>query len=217
MGADMIIANIAVPANRTEPPDYAAGRAAIEQLTTIDEHWDIEGMFFEEDPDRDLDAEAPSLDEVRCIGLRIIDDLTAALASRDTYVDEVAGYRLYMSGGLSWGDMPSDAAQAIDRAYCLPPQILQVMGFVVDSRKPLSRTNGNTGAVTDNDVVDALALGLGTRPEWKGGDELEWIANVIGLVRTHPGGQVPADYVAQFTAETGFDPRQDNFLQQFID
>ena len=54
---------------------------------------------------------------------------------------------------------------------------------------------------TDTNIVNAIALLLGTQREWNRGDCLEDIANLIGLVRQHPGDQDPAGYAAQFLAE----------------
>ena len=54
---------------------------------------------------------------------------------------------------------------------------------------------------TDTNIVNAIALLLGTQREWNGGDCLEDIANLIGLVRQHPGDQDPAGYVARFLTE----------------
>ncbi|MNY75788.1 hypothetical protein D3C86_2151680 [compost metagenome] len=70
--------------------------------------------------------------------------------------------------------------------------------------------------MTDTDVVDAIALGLGTKPEWSGADELEWIANTIGKVRPHPGDRDPREYHEEFIEQHDFDPIQDNFLTGYV-
>ena len=54
---------------------------------------------------------------------------------------------------------------------------------------------------TDTNIVNAIALLLGTQREWNGGDCLEDIANLIGLVRPHPGDQDPAAYVARLLTQ----------------
>jgi hypothetical protein len=56
---------------------------------------------------------------------------------------------------------------------------------------------------TDEQVVDAIATVLGTAERWSA-DQLETIANLIGYVRPHPGGQ-QADYRPLFKAATGRD------------
>ena len=48
----------------------------------------------------------------------------------------------------------------------------------------------------ERQVLDNIAVGLGSRESWSGADELEWIANEIGRVRPHPG-DCP-DYVELF-------------------
>lgn len=221
MGADMFVAAIAEPANRTEPLDFSGGREVLDQFTTVDPRvWDFELLDEVFDTFGVADDEAPWPPPVELaihVGRQVIDDLADAVKSRLTTTLEVAGYRLHLSGGQSHGDTPTDEAEAIWHAYCLPDQVLQAIGFVPDSTKPLSRTNGNPGPVTDTDVVDALALGLGTRRLWNGGDALEWITDTLGHVRTHPGGQDPREYVANFAAENDFDPTGDNYLAGYID
>ncbi|KOT57084.1 MULTISPECIES: hypothetical protein [Streptomyces] len=66
-------------------------------------------------------------------------------------------------------------------------------------------------------MVDAIALGLGTSPEWPGTETLEWIANTIGKVRNHPGGRDPREYRDEFAEERAFDPREDGFLAKYLD
>jgi hypothetical protein len=56
--------------------------------------------------------------------------------------------------------------------------------------------------VRDQWAIDKIAVGLGTRTEWPGAETLEWIANVIGTVRPHPGDAAPR-YRAEFEAATG--------------
>lgn len=222
MGADMLTATIAEPVARAEPLDFVRGRDLLRHLTGVDPHeWDFDlladAVLQFDDLDSEVDTWPPPVEVVIQVGLQVIDNLAEALDSRRTTTLEVAGYRLHISGGLSSGDSPTDEADAIWNAYCLPDRVLQAIGFVPDFTKPLSRKNGNPGPVTDTDVVDALALGLGTRPEWKGGDELEWIADTLGQVRVHPGGQDPREYVANFAAENDFDPANETYLAGYID
>jgi hypothetical protein len=56
---------------------------------------------------------------------------------------------------------------------------------------------------SDQFVVDALAAYLGTQEEWNGADCLEVIADLIGTVRPHPGGE--SDYRPIFRKATGRD------------
>lgn len=61
---------------------------------------------------------------------------------------------------------------------------------------------------SDTEVVDKIAVGLGTQETWSGADALEWIANVIGDVRPHPGDSAD-HYVRTFRIATGRDPDPD--------
>lgn len=54
---------------------------------------------------------------------------------------------------------------------------------------------------TDTNIVNAIALMLGTHREWNGGDFLEDVANLIGLVRQHPGDRDPAAYATRLLDE----------------
>lgn len=51
-------------------------------------------------------------------------------------------------------------------------------------------------------VIDAIATMLGTSPEWSS-EYLEDIANLIGVVRPHPGDKTPAQYRQEFREATG--------------
>ncbi|MFF1880273.1 hypothetical protein ACFVVC_02225 [Pseudarthrobacter sp. NPDC058196] len=223
MSADMLTAAIAVPADRKKPIDFERGRRMVEETADPesfrfdDPESQLEELIEDFDPDVHLDADGePTPEVLKTVGRRIIDELEKALGSSETDTIEVAGYRLNISGGLSSGDTPTDAAAAIWNAYHLPVAVLLAMGFIPDCSRPLSRTNGNPGHVTDTDIVDAIALGLGTKPEWSGADELEWIANAVGTVRSHPGDRDPAEYHVEFTEQHGFDPVNDSFLIGYV-
>lgn len=223
MSADMLTATIAVPADREPPIDFDRGRGLLEQIHDVslfgfdDPQSQIEGLIDDFDPDTHLDENGSLVLEVAVqAGRRIIDVLEETLGSSETTEITVAGYRILISGGLSWGEAPTDAAEAIWNAYLLPETVLLAMGFIPDYTKPLSRTNQNPGRVTEVDVVDAIALGLGTRPEWSGADELDWIADTIAAVRPHPGDRDPHEYREEFAEQHTFDPTNDNFLNSFI-
>ncbi|UQA91210.1 hypothetical protein [Streptomyces halobius] len=226
MGASMLTATIAFPAESTEPPNFDRGRQLLEKiedpsLFTFDEpEIELEELL------PDLDRESDLVDEngevlfeyARRAGLVVINNLEEALDSRETTFLTVANYRLYISGGLSNGGTPTDATKAIWDAYKLPESVLLAMGFIPDYEQPLSRANGSGDhtPLTDTDVVDAIALGLGTSPEWPGTDTLKWIAEAIGKVRDEPGGRDPREYREEFTEEHAFDPREDSFLAQYV-
>lgn len=54
----------------------------------------------------------------------------------------------------------------------------------------------------DQDTVDRIATLLGTAETWPGADFLEYIADLIGQVRPHPGGD-PNGYEENFERATG--------------
>jgi hypothetical protein len=56
---------------------------------------------------------------------------------------------------------------------------------------------------TDQQVVDLIAGLLGTNPEWSGAEFLEWIGDVIGTARPHPGDTTPHAYRRDFQNATG--------------
>lgn len=237
MGAVMLTATIAVPATRTEPIDYAAGHeslktiqdpnlyrftdddvqleehlmATLDQIKDADEHDELLQQAYDTD-------NAITLTGLRMMATTVISKLKTALEDgTETDCIRVADYTLYISAGPSWGDGPTDAADAIWDALKLPESVLIAMGFVPDHGKPLARKNSNQGPVTDTDVIDAIALGLGTQAEWNGGDCLTWIADQIGAVRRHPGNiEPPQAYLGLFREDFDFDPLSDNYLIQFV-
>ncbi|MFD2024162.1 hypothetical protein [Promicromonospora aerolata] len=224
MSSAMLIGTLAVPADRTEPPDFDRGRQLLEQTDDVSQFSFDEPMDEIHDLMPDLDPAVEVVDEhgqpilryAKQAGAAIIDRLEEALASSQTSFLVVAGYEIYFSAGRSWGGAPTDAADAMWNADKLPEPVLLAMGFIPDYSKPLARKNGSSGHVTDTDVVDAIALGLGTKSEWSGADELTWIAEVVGAVRAEPGSPTPAEYLRDFTEAHEFDPTNSNFLTQYV-
>lgn len=226
MGASMLIATIAFPAEYAEPPNFDGGRQLLEQI-------EDPSLFNFDDPQIELEQlltglygefdlvgadGAVLIEYARRAGLAIIDNLEKALDSRGTTFLTVADYRIYISGGLANGDSRTDATSAIWNAYKLPESVLVAMGFIPDYELPLSRANGSGDhtPLTDTDAVDAIALGLGTSPDWSGADTLAWIADVIGKVRSHPGGRDPREFREEFAEGHAIDPLDDSFLAEYV-
>ncbi|MBD0673929.1 hypothetical protein [Streptomyces sp. CBMA156] len=226
MGTSMLIAAIAFPAEHTEPPNFDRGRQLLERIEdpTLfnfdDSQIELELLLTGLDSEADLVGEdgVVLIEYARRAGLAIIGNLEKALESRETTCLTAAYYRIYISGGLTNGGCPTNAAQAIWNAYKLPESVLLAMGFAPDHELPLSRANGSGDhtPLTDTDVVDAIALGIGTSPDWSGADTLEWIADVIGKVRSHPGGCDPREYQGEFTEKHAVDPLDDSFLAMYV-
>lgn len=230
MGANMLTATIATPASRTEPLDFEAGRKALAEITdpatfSFDDFWALaENTLDDLDPDIDpIDENGhPVLELAHRVCGMIIDALEKAFASGEepgAEIDyrDIAGYRIYIAGGLSWGDAPTDAAQAIWDAADLPESVRTAIGFVLDTSNPPAKSLGSSDVITDSDVVDAIALLLGTNPEWSSPSEfLDDIANLIGRVRQHPGDQDPQEYVEQHLIARGYDPLEDRLMVDYV-
>lgn len=228
MSAAFLTTAIAAPVTRTAPLAFHAGRDRLKSVTDPslfnfgDPIAEIDALLPDLDPDIEVTDEdlVPVLTYAQQAGAAIIDHLEEALTdSGEVNAITVAGYNLFVAGGVSHGDDLSDGYTAIADAHKLPESVLTAMGFVPDPTQPLARKNGNRGRVTDTDVIDAIALGLGTRSEWSGGDCLEWIADGIGAVREYPGDvpNGPAGYLARWRERFGFDPLSSDFLEQFVD
>ena len=56
--------------------------------------------------------------------------------------------------------------------------------------------------VGDMWAIDKIATLLGTADDWRGADFLEMIADVIGIVRPHPGESDGEQYVVRFIDKT---------------
>ncbi|MCM2392679.1 hypothetical protein [Streptomyces albipurpureus] len=226
MSASMLIATISYPAGRTEPPNFDRGRRLLEQIEDPalfnfdDPQIELVELLTGLDGEADLVGEdgAVPIEYARRAGLAIIGNLEKALDSPETTFLTAVYYRIYISGGLSTGGSPTDATSAIWNAYKLPASVLMAMGFTPDQELPLSRANGSGShtPLTDTDVVDAIALGLGTSPDWPGEHTLAWIADTIGKVRSHPGGRDPRKCQDEFTEKHAVDPLDDSFLAMYV-
>lgn len=221
MAADMLIATLTIP-SRLGAPAYAQGKGTIARITKPEEFW-LDGHEARDDfldtlgIDSDL-ADAALLSALQSHATTLIDELEAALTSvAQVSVQEFAGLTMFMSGGLSFGDDPTEVATTIWSVQDLPPQVLDAMGVIHNTHRPVSFNRGTrTAHLTDTNVIDAIALGLGSRPEWLGADELEWIAEIISAVREHPGDADPRAYIDRFQQQYGVDPERDRYLSTFI-
>jgi hypothetical protein len=197
--------------------DWDASAAALDKITDPTEFgWD----HF------DLESEAEFLDGPTCeltdlatlkkYGGRVLTELKDALDSRDTTLLTIGGYWVYLTAGLGSGDGADDEYEAICAADGLPDLVLKAAGFVLKPEDPPSRRAGAQGHVTDTDVVDAIALGLGTKRRWRGREELTWIADAVAKVRPDPYDADPVDYYEDFSGQSEFDPLADDFLSRYV-
>lgn len=126
-------------------------------------------------------------------------------------VDEGGSSTTYMghvSLTLIRGDLPVTV-----QTFDIPR--LRELRRTIDVALELLGERPTSDTVLDSDMVDRIALGLGTQEHW-GSDELEWIANAIGRVRPHPGHDDPAEYVGDFWDATGTDPEHDPRLFEYL-
>jgi hypothetical protein len=107
MGADMLIASLVI-SNGTLP-DFAAAHRRIEALTLADI----------DEPDEFLDLPDPGTPEgvltLREDLHRRLAELEQALVGREFTWTDVRGAKVYVTGGLSWGDSPTEAFALVDR------------------------------------------------------------------------------------------------------
>lgn len=107
MGADMLVTALVI--DRDRQPDFAGARLAIDAIRPSDV--EVPDEFWDEDPDSDVGLEA--------IRYQLRDSLTeleAALQqSRELAWFELRGATVYLTGGLSTGDTPTELFESFTR------------------------------------------------------------------------------------------------------
>jgi hypothetical protein len=132
MGSDFLVSFIA--AGRKKRIDTDAGRSAIERLrTTPLEEWPRE--FLEdhcgdvpEDPD-EAELMRDSFIQVLMADIQMIEEELSADGGlrRDLWSGDIGNKLVIMSGGMSWGDAPTEAFRSLDRLA--QAGISRAMGF----------------------------------------------------------------------------------------
>lgn len=206
--------------------DFDAARQALREVTDPD-------RFNITDPETQLQDVIENFDEnvhlddggtttlatLQEAGLVIIDQLKDAIAdSRGTELFTVKGTTVYLSGGPSWGDAPTEETQTFWNAHLLPEEVLWAMGLEARGMEDLP--DGHPGKTTqreysDSDVLSAIAMELATNPEWSA-DQTETISKLVAMVRPDPGDTTTTEYLAQWREERSEDPLQDPFLAWYI-
>lgn len=145
MSQCMLTATIAVVDQEDLVLDFSAGRAALDTITDAadfgyteedDLEAELDGLI---EDDEDLDDPVDRLKIFRRAGLEILDDLEALNLGRTGYESSeidyiiVAGYRVFITGGMSSGDAPTDAAETFWAASQLPAAVLSAVGFVTST------------------------------------------------------------------------------------
>ncbi|GAB3944053.1 hypothetical protein GCM10029976_067570 [Kribbella albertanoniae] len=222
MGASMSTAYVAALPDAML--DWDAGSEALDEITDPSAFgWDsfeleTQAEFLDDDggiPEEPT-FEMADLATLKKYGRRVLTELKDALDTPDVTLLTIGGYWIYLTGGLDVDAGVDDEYGAIYASLGLPDAVMKAVGFVSKPEDPPSRRSGAQGDATDTDVVDAIALGLGTKPLWSGADELMWIAKAISEVRTEPGAVDPVGYYEDFTGRTGFDPLDDGFLSRYV-
>jgi hypothetical protein len=143
MGQSLLVTYLHLPDKGD--PDYAAGHAAVDQLTLdrVDATWNL-GQAVSADletsepaagtPD-DWPNEQDFLVALKRRLHRRIDELRLAYADRETSRDWVVlpmfGHRLLLTGGFSWGDSPTELFDIIEElSDC--PAVLHAMRCDLD-------------------------------------------------------------------------------------
>lgn len=124
MGADMLIAALVLPVGRR--PDFAAAHRDVDTVAAADVA--VRGEFH----DLDLDTEQ-GLQALRADLHRRLDELEQALDGREFNWITVRGANVYVTGGLSWGDSPTQAFKVVNRLRAVGG-VLATAGFEGEPR-----------------------------------------------------------------------------------
>ena len=63
---------------------------------------------------------------------KVIEEFFECLNYRDVSYIEHKGEMIYLTGGMSWGDYPTDSCNVFNRFICLPQKILTAGGLKWD-------------------------------------------------------------------------------------
>jgi hypothetical protein len=107
MGADMLIIGYAI--QRGREPDWDRAREAAEKIDYEQESYVRSGT--------DLEEVRGKLDELETAFTR---------GDRELGILDLADLRLYVTGGMSWGDSPTELWSAFE----LPSPVIRAAGFV---------------------------------------------------------------------------------------
>ena len=143
MGHSLILTYLQLPAEGD--PDYAAGHTAVDRLTVADFDMAesiidaVEEELATGQPPADASDEWPTQQDL-LVGVqrrlhRRIDELRAGYtdeeAWRDMAVLGLFGGRMLFTGGLTWGDPPTELFEAIEELSEFPV-VLHAMGCDLD-------------------------------------------------------------------------------------
>jgi hypothetical protein len=122
VGADLLITALVIETGRT--PDFETARAAIETVSSS--QVEIPDEFWDHDPYTDA-----GLDAIRSQLRDSLSELEAALQqSRELASFGLRGATVYLTGGMSWGDSPTELFETFSRLWAVPA-VLVAAGFEV--------------------------------------------------------------------------------------
>lgn len=135
MGADLLLSYLTIDSEKRV--DLEAGRLAIERLASTPlEEWpwgyldQWKGEDVPADPDEAAALRAELVEQLRD-DLEVIEALVPghdqAGYRRDVWVGDIGGKQVIASGGMSWGDAPTDAFESLERLG--DAGISRAMGF----------------------------------------------------------------------------------------
>jgi hypothetical protein len=122
MGADLLITALIIERDRT--PDFGAAHTAIDSISA--EQVEFPDEFWDHDPDTDV-----GLGAIREELHDSLAELEAALEwNRELTSLELRGATVYLTGGLSNGDAPTELFETFSRLWAVPT-VLAAAGFEV--------------------------------------------------------------------------------------
>lgn len=123
MGADLITANLWSKPDVTL--DWEAGLRAARELSdeSVQALHEQAGIYDEEWEDDD----SPRLLAVTYVET-VRDHFTGFTRDLNTFLTPDGRWRCWVTGGLSWGDSPSDLFDAVNDLYAVP-EVLRAIGF----------------------------------------------------------------------------------------
>jgi hypothetical protein len=72
----------------------------------------------------------PSVEDMKQYHKKIVNDLFECLENRDVSYFEHKGDRIYLTGGMSSGDEPTDASEKFNKFNCMSDTILSKAGVI---------------------------------------------------------------------------------------
>lgn len=131
MGADLCLAWLIHDKDIT--PNWDAGRAKLQELAEIELKTDPNGCYDEDTSLEDVYMTDGGPEITYAEALESIDYIENAEGKRDFSSVTLGHFTMLISGGMSWGDDPTDSFEHLDRIGRLPAEVLTEMGFYAES------------------------------------------------------------------------------------